>query len=42
MQPRTAAAEHIVNFKENDKCRFIKPVKAILHPGEVILPQSNF
>ena len=41
MQPRTAAAEHIVNFKEMDKSRNIKPVKAILHPGEVGLAQTS-
>ena len=35
MQARTAAAESIINFKEADKSRHIKQVKAILHPGEV-------
>ncbi|CAA2962743.1 Hypothetical predicted protein, partial [Olea europaea subsp. europaea] len=33
--PRTAAAETISNFKESEKSRAIKPVKSILHPGEV-------
>ena len=34
MQPRTAAAEQILSFKEVDKSKHIKQQKAIAHPGE--------
>lgn len=41
LQPRVAAAEQIINFKESEKSHHIKTSKHILHPGEVIpLPQT--
>ena len=35
VQPRVAAAEQIINFKESQTSHLIKTTKHILHPGEV-------